>query len=752
MSRVVTTQTSFTSGEIDPLIEGRQDTQQYGQAAAKMRNVFILPQGGVRRRPGLEWKKTLGTTVALTDVRMIPFRVSDDKNYFVVLQGDGNGEIFNGPDGASIATFTSNPFTGNELQEMTWSQDGDILYLFHKDEPTRILHEPTPGSGTWLIQTRLVEQTPQHTFPDTSTGGVDHVVEIRTIGLNAAPPPFRRFTLILDGEESAVIAHGETDAATAANIQAALRAMDVTNFASVLTVTNGELNQFIVTFTGTTDGNREWTLLGGDATIDNTDGTIITHDTTKGNPNREDAWSSTRGYARCGTFFQGRFHKAGSRVLPQTFWATKSGSVTDWNNRLSADDYGWEIGADTDDINVFHQIHHGRHLQIFADNGEFYLPGSEGDILTPDTVSIRKTGSRGIKEGIPVLGVDGATLYIENSGTALREFLFTDAEAAYESINLSQLSAHLLNTPVRMAYHRSTAANTPDMVLIVNLDGTLAVFSTQRDQNVAGWTLCTTSGGTGGVGFIDVVDADGIMWFVTERTIGSGNKSFYLERFNDDLYVDMGVLDPPLQLDSQVGRFSMLNSVLPAIPGLLFKPAGSDLDTNDRRHMLNLYTGPSSADRTVNGLAHLNGQASKVIIDNTVQPDVTPSSGSATLQRLPLTSWQVGLAWPIVDGGTGIVHIQQLPVVAALPEGASDHKQRRIAEVKVRVYLTSELEIQGKAVAFRTIKSPLDDPIPQFSGFKTVQLEKWGDEGRIDITQTEHLPMTILSITRKVAI
>ncbi|KKK69481.1 hypothetical protein LCGC14_2933590, partial [marine sediment metagenome] len=107
---------------------------------------------------------------------------------------------------------------------------------------------------------------------------------------------------------------------------------------------------------------------------------------------------------------------------------------------------------------------------------------------------------------------------------------------------------------------------------------------------------------------------------------------------------------------------------------------------------------------------------------------------------------------PVVDGGTGIVHIQQLPVVASLPEGASDHKKRRVVEVTVRVYLTSEMEINGKAVAFRDINSPLDDPVPQHTGFKTVQLEKWDDEGRVDITQTEHLPMTLLSVTRKVAI
>jgi hypothetical protein len=47
-------QTSFASGELSPLLRGRTDLDQYYQGAQQAEGVVIVPQGGVKRRPGLE--------------------------------------------------------------------------------------------------------------------------------------------------------------------------------------------------------------------------------------------------------------------------------------------------------------------------------------------------------------------------------------------------------------------------------------------------------------------------------------------------------------------------------------------------------------------------------------------------------------------------------------------------------------------------------------------------------------------------
>ena len=48
-------QSSFVSGELSPLLKGRTDINQYYQAVETADNVVIVPQGGMKRRPGTEF-------------------------------------------------------------------------------------------------------------------------------------------------------------------------------------------------------------------------------------------------------------------------------------------------------------------------------------------------------------------------------------------------------------------------------------------------------------------------------------------------------------------------------------------------------------------------------------------------------------------------------------------------------------------------------------------------------------------------
>ena len=48
MSRVQQYQSSFSIGEIDPLLKGRIDLQQYYTSVENAKNVLFEPQGGFR--------------------------------------------------------------------------------------------------------------------------------------------------------------------------------------------------------------------------------------------------------------------------------------------------------------------------------------------------------------------------------------------------------------------------------------------------------------------------------------------------------------------------------------------------------------------------------------------------------------------------------------------------------------------------------------------------------------------------------
>jgi len=94
-------QSSFVSGELSPLLKGRIDINQYYQAVETADNVVIVPQGGMRRRPGTEF---IGETVGgLTT-----------QTGFPTMPEGGSGSLIN--DGSDItftttgAVGTTNPF------------------------------------------------------------------------------------------------------------------------------------------------------------------------------------------------------------------------------------------------------------------------------------------------------------------------------------------------------------------------------------------------------------------------------------------------------------------------------------------------------------------------------------------------------------------------------------------------------------------------------------------------------------------
>ena len=85
-------QSSFVSGELSPLLKGRIDINQYYQAVETADNVVIVPQGGMRRRPGTEFiGETVGGLTTQTGTPTMP--------------NGGSGLLIN--DGSDVTTTTT---------------------------------------------------------------------------------------------------------------------------------------------------------------------------------------------------------------------------------------------------------------------------------------------------------------------------------------------------------------------------------------------------------------------------------------------------------------------------------------------------------------------------------------------------------------------------------------------------------------------------------------------------------------------
>jgi len=492
MPRVKTIQNSFTSGELDPLLKGRTDLKNYFSACEKARNVLLIPQGGAKRRHGLDYVYTLPTVVAdgsLSESRCLPFVFSTSQTYKIVAC-DLKLLIFNGK--TLVATVTS-PYGTADLAKLNWVQAFDSMFLFHEDFAPYTLKRGGAHSS-WTMTLATITSIPRYQFTPASSNPAATLTPSAVTGTVTLTASAGVFTsahvgqyIEGNGARARILSYVD-----ATHVQAYL----VTPFYDVSTITWSN-----------------WTLETG----------------------YEDAWSATRGWPRCGSFHQGRLFIGGSRDLPMTLWGSHINDYWDFSLGTSLDDEGIDVTLQSDDVASINQVFSGRHLQIFTSSGEFFVPTDVNSAITPNTITLIRTTQFGSKDNLRVMNVDGATLFINRTGGMVREFLYDNINQAYNAESLSLLASHLIRSPVDVAFRKSTSTDDADYMLLVNNDGTLAMLNTLRTQNVTGWSLMETQGSFKSVG----VELD-TMFFVVEHTI-NGVTNRYIEYFDANNVLDSSV-------------------------------------------------------------------------------------------------------------------------------------------------------------------------------------------------------------------
>lgn len=604
MSRAITIQSNFTTGELDPLLKGRIDINQYYNGLEQARNVLIQPQGGAERRPGLQF--ITDVTSAGSTFRLIPFEFSTTQSYMLLF---ANNKMFVFKDkvlqtainGGSDNFLTTTIGTAN-LATMDFTQSADTLIVVQEDmAPKKIVRGASHTA--WTISDLTFEYTPFHPFTLGTTTINQTLTPSATDG---------KITLTAGGSVF-----------TSDHVNQYIEANDGIGRARVTRLVSGTVVEAIVEipFFNTS------ALASGSSFIET---------------GYEVQWSGSKGYPRTCTFHEGRLYFGGAKSRPNTLYASRVARFFDFNPGEGLDDDAIEITLSTDSTNAITGMFSGRDLQIFTKGGEFFLPQSSLDPITPSNIVVNGATRRGSKEGIKPVGAESGTLFVQRAGKSLREFLFSDVELSYISNNISLLSSHLLKSPKDMSLRKATSTTDGDLLMLVNeTDGSLATYSILRGQNVIAPSLSTTDGTFENVG----VDVDQI-YFVVKRTVNSATK-YYVECFNDD-------------------------------------------NTTDSATLLSGGSKPSST--SVTGLSHLEGKTVKVIADDGMQSDKTVSSGGITLDSVPTSYVEIGLDYtPIV---------KTMPTELKLASGNIVGQKKRITEATALVYLSQNLTLNGNDFAF----------------------------------------------------
>ena len=247
---------------------------------------------------------------------------------------------------------------------------------------------------------------------------------------------------------------------------------------------------------------------------------------------QEQSYSPVYGYPHAITFHQNRLWFAGSLGQPDGIWASKSGQYFNFDIGDGEDDDAIDITTSVGEINQILHLVSNRDLQVFTAGSELYVRSPSNQAITPSNAQILKQTPFGADYVRPI-PFDGATLFMQHTGTALREFLFTDAENAYTSVAVSALAPHLIRQPVQQTVIAGALDRSENYSFLMNRDGTIAVFYSVRGDKKAGWSLWDTQGT-----WDSICAVRDHLYAVAVRDRGDGTLRCSLEHFRSDYPLD----------------------------------------------------------------------------------------------------------------------------------------------------------------------------------------------------------------------
>ena len=250
-------QTNMNRGELDPQLTGRVDLAAYYNGLKTATNVLTIPQGGVKKRPGMEYLAN-----AEGGGRLECFSFNVEQNYLLAFS-NGKMQIFK--DGvlqtninATGNDYLVTPWTLAQIEEFDYIQSADTIVIVHEDIEPRALTRTSDTS--WIVATANLTNIPQFDFNDgSSPAPIDDIQELTF----SSPVNGDRFKLSLNGILTDEIIYNATTSVTTENdIRDALLALPVTGNSGI-DVAFQSLGVFRVTFSGRS--SNDWDQMTGTA-------------------------------------------------------------------------------------------------------------------------------------------------------------------------------------------------------------------------------------------------------------------------------------------------------------------------------------------------------------------------------------------------------------------------------------------------------------------------------------------------------
>ena len=512
-------QSNFNRGEIDPNLVSRNDLNAYGSALSKARNVLINNQGSVERRPGTVFRADLGATT-----RLESFIFSGEQEYIFGFQNTAL-KIYS-TNGTLLQTITSCSWTTSQLFDLSMTQQGDTMIICHESFMPQIIKRTgatTFAKSTFAFDTSIDEYRifqPYFKFADAEVTLDPSSTSAGTITLTASESYFTSSyvgtTIEIEGSEATITGYTSATVVTATLKKELSVELDPdplatqqgTTIVKVTQVAHGLANSASVTISGAEDifdsdgggitsatinGTYSVTVIDNDHYTINVGGLNMATESVDGGgarvvvkthaPTRnwkEQVLSDVHGYPKAVAFHEQRLYFAGVTNIPDLIAGSKVGEFFNFDIGESEDADSVQIQIASNEINEIRHLVSGKVLEVLTNTAEFYLKPPVGKPVTPSDIQVVRQSSLGSQRKAKPRLFDGATVFVQNNGKTVREYLFSSSLEEFSSGSISIEANHLIDTPTDSARISSIGNKPEQLFFLVNTDGTLAVYSAQR--------------------------------------------------------------------------------------------------------------------------------------------------------------------------------------------------------------------------------------------------------------------------------
>jgi len=680
-----------------------------------------LATGGFERRYG-----TYDLIQLPGRARLIGFEFSETQRFLIAFSAftasvyDLNGTL--------LATLAGCPWSEADAYEMTCTQQGDVMVLCHNNWAMRELVRT--GTITFALQLFAFDVEsdgkkvcqPYYKFaPPTTT--LTPSGSTGSITLTASAPTFvpahvgTRFKVqgvevLITAVTSATVATGTVMGELKVKLDPdPFKTKNGGTIVDVLHIYHGYNGGNTITISGANDvGGLTAVMLNGPRLITVLDehnyqftaGGAATSSVDGGGSNvevnatgaairdwGEPAISAVRGWPGACCFHEGRLGFAGTSSQPDAEFLSRALAYRNFDVGVGNDGDSVQLAVGTEDISRIRHMVSNSELQLLTATRELVHIQPSGEPITPTNARVKAQSIAGSSSVQPIV-FDGATVFIQENGQSISEMTYSNEQGGYLSVPISTLAGHLVNNPTTACASAGVTNRAEQFALFTNDDGTILVFQSQRNENLAGWMLWTL-----GAGEAESVEAVGTYIFFCVSVRGQ----YRLYRLASDQIVS---LDGAVLHTSSTAKTNWT------------------LDARVRGRVVSL----------VSELGY-HGQYN------------VPSNGAIVLDVSVMQ---------LVAGDDYRMLIETLPPEVEVPAGSRTRLIKRLVRNVLELYNTPAIRVDGQKVITLDSGEEWQGMITPITGPSETRHLGFNRSPTITIDQDAPLPATVLALTQEVKV